>query len=110
MEANEKDKRDYEKAKTALEKIAFSLSDDVTDDQRITAEDAIEDLIDNYIDKAIIEFKERSSKYKEFINTMENLITEMGGNPILDGLQTLQGIVNNSSNVIKEIETNDRDR
>ena len=99
MITNEEAQKNYNNAREALNQII--RSDSATEQDRQQAKKQRDDLILNYIGQQIDDVKARSSAYETFIKAMAALIAKLGPNRPLEGLQTLQGIVNESAFIIK---------
>lgn len=99
MITNEEAQKNYNIAREALNQII--RSDSATEQERQQAEKQRNELILNYIGQQIDDVKARSSAYETFINAMAAFIAKLGQNRPLEGLQTLQGIVNEAAIFIK---------
>jgi uncharacterized protein YicC (UPF0701 family) len=99
MITNEEAQKNYNIAKEALNRII--RSDSATEQDRQRAKKQRDELILNYVGRQIDDVKARSAAYETFIKAMATLIGQLGKNRPLEGLQTLQGIVNQAAIVIR---------
>ena len=92
---------EYEAARTALNKIA--RSDSTTDAQREAAQAARDQLTIEFIEKRINAGDALSAQYVAFIARMTAVVNDLSRNsPVIEGLKTLQTIVDRSSELLKD--------
>jgi len=108
MITNEEAQRNYDAARQALNRII--RSDSATEQDRQRAAKQRDELILNYIGRQIDDVHTRSVAYATFIKAMSALIVDLGPNRSLEGLQTLQGIVNEAAILIKTVQQEEEKR
>ncbi|UCD79165.1 MAG: hypothetical protein JSW26_27825 [Desulfobacterales bacterium] len=108
MITNEEAQGNYNSAREALNRIIRSNS--ATEEDRQRAEKQRDNLILNYVGRQIDDVHERSAAYVTFIKAMAAFIEDLGPQRSLEGLQTLQGIIDKAAILIKTVKEEEQRR
>lgn len=92
----------YTRAVDALNKV-IRASASTTQEQRDLAKEKRRQLTLEFIDKAIQDVEARTTKYQEFIDSLQALIDEFSEDAVLTGLTELKAIVDEGNTLIESL-------
>jgi hypothetical protein len=93
---------EFQRALRALSAIIRSRN--ASPEQKEAAKAARADLSLKFTQQAIEAIDERTVLFQEFITAMENIINEIGRDSPLEGLKTLTKIVDDSKDLLAQVE------
>jgi len=93
--------REYKEARDRLNEIANSLS--LPQTKLDEANNALQKLENDFIDKQISDVEARSQKYLEFISDMESLLDRLGRDSPADEILKLTEFVSGSADLITQV-------
>lgn len=100
MLTDEQADRAYQKALVALNATIHS-GEGVTEEQKALAKQKREDLILNFIGRAIARIEERTAKFQEFIDEMEAVIAEFDPSTTIAGILRLKEVVDEAAQLVQ---------
>ncbi|MDX1429799.1 MAG: hypothetical protein R3282_05905 [Rhodothermales bacterium] len=94
----DKARQDYQAAVDGLREITRDITAKRADVD--AAQDALEKVMDDYLDRVKADVEERTRQYLDFIQELEGIIDDIGRNSQLEGVRKLKKIVDEAAGVV----------